>query len=420
MKVVILGAGLAGLTAAYHLARRGVKVTVLEARDRLGGRVLTVFDSHGKVIGEGGAEFIDTHHRRLLRYLRYFGLTLRRLPLEDQLSEELPDSRIFWESLRTIAHQLTEHKKPWKVPADLTNLDGFSMRDWCLKCALSEAVVRDIELWSSGMELVPPDEVSVLGVLAELSLQTAQTRTSAYSVEEGLSVLVERLAEEGRSFGASILTERIVTGLEISDHQVLVRTRTRTFEAHRVISTLPTPVIRNLPIEPEVSVEKRKAWNAATYGSLTKVIMLFRERFWGGEDPFLQVFGDSIHSVWEPNRDSPHPTLILWLSGRPPSELITGIPEERIRAALAALEKKVPGATAHFVTGWSLNWTNDPFSQGAYSYYSLGYLSTHAAHLPEPEGRLHFAGEHTSPHSGYMEGALESAHRVVLEILKGE
>ncbi len=418
MRVIVVGGGLAGLACAYHLGRKGHSVQLLEARDRLGGRVVTWYDASGDPIAEGGAEFIDTHHRRVQRYARWLGLELRELPLGEQFHDELPGCELFWSSLEELSSRLRERKRPWLVPDELKELDRVSMLDWAERCSLSHRVQREIRLWATGMELAPPERVSVLGVLAELRQRSPHTRSAAYTLAGGLSRLVEALAAKARDAGVEIHLGRAVRRLEQTSESVRVHTDAGRMEAERSVLTVPTPLLDELTFHPEVPSAKRRAWGSATYGRLVKTLLRFSDRFWRTPDALLEVYGEVIHSIWEPDQASRMPTLVVWQSGEQAERWSKLDEPSRLEATLAALEAKLPGAQSHFLAGRSFDWSSDPYARGGYSHYGLGYLTEHAPVLPEPHRRIHFAGEHTSPHAGYMEGALESAHRAVIELVK--
>ena len=165
--VVVVGAGLAGLSCASHLARRGCKVTVLEARDRLGGRVFTLRDWQGDYHVEGGAEFIDSHHRHVIHYARHFGLALRKLTLWDRLPEESPGVKKFWDSLREISRRVRSPRKPWPFSPELAALDRVSLSQWCEHLQLDSHSTRELELWCWGTECADPATLSTLGLIVE-------------------------------------------------------------------------------------------------------------------------------------------------------------------------------------------------------------------------------------------------------------
>jgi monoamine oxidase len=179
-------------------------------------------------------------------------------------------------------------------------------------------------------------------------------------------------------------------------------------------------LLRKLRFAPDLSLKKREALHASTYGSLVKTLLEFDSRFWATDGPFVRIEEGDLNSIWECTQATEGGILVLWSSLEQTPELRSLSEEERVNWSLRALDKVLPGCSEHFVKGRSFDWSASPFSAGGYSYFQRGYLTKHAQHLPTSENLLHFGGEHTSPFCGYMEGALESGHRVALEILKGK
>ena len=165
-RVLVVGAGLAGLSCAYHLLTRGLEVTVLEARSRVGGRVVTIRDWRGDSIAEGGAEFIDSHHRHVLRWAAFFGLETLSLDQWPNLPRTPGEVR-FWSSVRELSRLLPSSRRFFPLPEELAPFDEMSVSQWCRELKLDEPSQKAVETWCRGVELVEPEEVSMLGLIME-------------------------------------------------------------------------------------------------------------------------------------------------------------------------------------------------------------------------------------------------------------
>ena len=179
--------------------------------------------------------------------------------------------------------------------------------------------------------------------------------------------------------------------------------------------TLPAPLLRELPITPALSAAKQNALQAISYGQQMKTQLEFQNRFWGTDDPLVRIVGEPINAIWEPTPKRRSGILTLWLSDRRARKGLSE--EQRLKWAGQELSRLFPDSYEQPCRGRSISWGEEQFSKGSYSHFQLGFLTKHAEHLPRAEGRLHFAGEHTSPFCGYMEGALESGVRAALEVL---
>jgi monoamine oxidase len=226
---------------------------------------------------------------------------------------------------------------------------------------------------------------------------------------------------------AATLTEKIhygaaVTRIEQDDTSVRVAFQRGaspvTVTGDYLICTLPAPVLRSVEIVPSLPASKRAAIDQVGGLAMARVFLQTRRRFWleRGESGWAST--DDPIDVWDYTRDQPGVRGILgaYTSGRMARRLTTMEPTARGPLVLEMMERVHPSTREHFEVSASYSWVNDPWALGAAAEFNPGQLSAHYQALRTPEGRIHFAGEHTSPWSGWMNGGLESGIRAAVEI----
>jgi monoamine oxidase len=223
--------------------------------------------------------------------------------------------------------------------------------------------------------------------------------------------------------GERIILNAEVTGIEQTAGMARVTFRRggqqAVLDADRVVLAIPAPVLARLPVLPALSVEKRAALAELALESVTRVWLEADERFWIARGEAGRARTDfPTGPVREESEGLPGTAGILGVyATRAGSRGLASLDDgERVAAVLRDTERVHPGLRAHFVAGASKCWDRDPFQRGAYAYFKPGQLTRVAPQLGRAEGRLHFAGDHTSHRPGFMHGALASAHRVLAEI----
>ena len=356
-KVLILGAGMAGLVAAHELSKLGHDVTVLEARTRPGGRVHTLREPFADgLYAEAGAARIPDNHELTLKYVKEFSLELEPF-YPAQLS-----------ALRFDRGRREE------VP-----MDGFTD-------AMSRNYGEDLggkpERWhkiKGGSDLLPK----------------AIAEKLAGKIHYGSPVVrIEQDAIQGR-----------VVFLSAGRQQSL--------SADEVISTIPFSVMRNLEL-PALSESKRDAIRRVQYDAVSRVYLQTRNRFWEENKLNGFAFTKGAIEIWQPTWSQPGARGILMTYARPgEAERITRLKEaDRISTTLKQLDSIVRGLRANFVGGVTKCWLDDEWARGAWAFVGFTDFVTASA----PEGRIHFAGEHLSPWFSWIQGAVSSALKAVKEI----
>jgi monoamine oxidase len=437
--IAVLGGGMGGLVAAHELALAGHRVTLLEAQRRPGGRVLTLRAFSDGLYAEAGAGRIPDTHGVTLHYARHFGLPLDAFyPTKLSQVAHLGGARIRFDSLARIDMS--------KVPLELSpaeramGLDGLSER--YVRAALREIGDFESHAWPSRRleeaygsftfaEYLERQGASKAAI-AFLSqgfeddaaldfLRDAVSHNTArlYKIRGGNDRLPHAFA---RRLAESIRYGAVVKEIRRSDSAVEVLYEQagtpRRLMAEHVVCALPFSVLRHLSVTPPFPDDKRKVIDTLRYGSVTRVILQTRTRFWArqGLNGFALV--DRPMEVWSPSFDQPgtRGLLTAYTYERLARE-IGSMPEaERIRSTASYLNEVHPGLTEELEGGVSTCWDEEPFARGAFPLFDPGELSTLPALIRRSEGRIHFAGDHASPYPGWMQGALMAGLAAAREV----
>ncbi|MGQ0550631.1 MAG: flavin monoamine oxidase family protein [Armatimonadota bacterium] len=439
VRVVVVGAGLAGLAAAWELRRRGMSVKVLEARGRVGGRVHTLrgYFADGQY-ADLGAEFVDTNHTTVLGYMKTFGIRAAKVPRgtnalffngqfkdEDRIGEygagvegdlERFDAQSAW-----LGTQVPDPRQPWKGP-DPARLDRLNLDEWMDRLQMHPFAKKYNAAWLSGCYATDLRDLSLL-MYARDQKVTAHVPAEgelAYRITGGSSALAEAFAAR---LGPAV---ELGAAVDAVDHDAggvrvhyLRNGQAEVAEGDYAILTVPTTILKTITFRPGLSREKQESIERMAYGGLAKVVLQYGRRVWRrrGYSGFV-VTDLPVHCVWEAtgNQTGRRGILTCFLGGADAERLGRVSPRERIESALAQIERIYPGSRRAFEQGVSIYWNDQKFTRGSYSHYSPGTMTAIGPVVALPEGRLHFAGEHTDMVQGFMEGAVASGRRAAAEI----
>jgi monoamine oxidase len=426
-RVLVAGAGLAGLSAAYELVQIGHQVTVLDARDHPGGRVLTLRDTFADgQYAEAGAETFGETHNFVQRYIQAFNLKTipawnygkltslilrdgRRSPATSELSRKYIEPAI---------EEIGDPLAPgWPAAGLLQQFDGVSMAEWLQSRGASRdeiALLRVMysDSWDNG---TAPD--SALCLLRD---EAIARKGASFRIRGGNDQLPKALAQ---SLGGRVHYRATIEHIQQDQKRVTVTVNTSGRRSHisadYLICAIPFTVLRSIPVAPAFSEGKQRAIRELSYNSVTRVYAQSPARSWIGEGLSGYAATDlPIGTVWDCSEGQPGARGIMecYTSGQRARALASFSEPQRIRTVVENLQKLFPGAS--FEKSASVIWDADPLAKGAFAWFKRGQMSTLLPHIARPEGRIFFAGEHTSPWFGWMQGALQSGHRAAEEVNK--
>lgn len=422
-RVIVIGAGFAGLAAAFELISVGYDVTVLEARNRVGGRVHTLYDFiPGKTV-EAGAELIGSNHPTWQAYAKRFKLEM--LDRTEYQDSERPfyvrgylldpkQAQKLWEEVdqnlsiyNKMAAQIDEIQ-PWKSP-DAKALDSQTVSGWIEKLDCSDLCKLAIRL-SEASDANDPGWQSLLGRLSVVKgggLERYWTESEVYRCKGGNQQLAEKLADAiGRD---RIKLETPVTAVEVKDTHVSVTAgKGEIMEADDVILSVPPGTWKRItftpPFPPQLSPQM---------ANQVKLLTEVRKRFWEEDNLSPNSLSDGpVAETWDATdkqKAEGHACLTVFAGGNA-ADIGRAWPHEQRMAHYALeIEKIYPRFVQNFVQSKFIDWPSDPWAQAGYSAPAPGQIITLGPILYDGLGRLHFAGEHTSfAFQGYMEGGLHS------------
>ncbi len=406
-QVVIIGAGVAGLTAARELSAAGARVLVLEARDRLGGRVMTHHTADGPV--ELGAEFVHGAFPETLAVVQEGGLRLR---------EVVRPPRRYFSAMDTLLGLAT------------VGAADESFQQLVARAAVESDIKAQALRLVEGYHAADPARMSVQALIQNTAADERPGGDRQFRFAEGYDSLVTAIFQRVDAQLCDVQCNVVATAVEWRRKRVLIRTSTGAeFTAPQAIVTVPLGVLKAgaLHFTPALT-GKEQALRALEMGAVVRVSLCVESEVWATQDRLSSdgflLTGDPPFPAWWVSRPPPFPVVTGWAGG-PHARALAGLSEaQRVRVALDALPQVLGMDPARLHEGlrggFSHDWQADPFSRGAYSYAAVGGSVAGEELGASLDGTLFFAGEATESdgQNATVHGAIASAQRVAKEVLR--
>ncbi|WP_315758442.1 MULTISPECIES: NAD(P)/FAD-dependent oxidoreductase [unclassified Bradyrhizobium] len=418
MHVIVVGGGAAGLMAARELARAGKQVTLLEARDRCGGRIHPLPASRFGYRADAGAEFIHGEAPVTHALMAEAGLTstpvdgARWYVTDGAFSREDPADRQM-RQLHRVARQLDQDMT---VTALLERHFGGAEF-----AALRKSVLGMVQ----GYDAADPGRASVFALRDEWM---GGDRGAQARIVGGYAALLDHLLAECRAHGVAMQLEAVVGAVESSDDGVVVRCADgRAQRGDIVLLTVPLPLLRTIALPPAMRSQLAAA-EAIGFGNVIKLLLRFERRWWREArtenlSDMLFVLSDADVPVWWTQHPNDDAVLTGWLAGPPAGAFVALDDVALIESGLSALasifSQPVDSLRQQLLASHVTDWAKDPFARGAYSYATLGSREAQDT-LSCCEGeRVLISGEalYRGRDMGTVEAALASGQQTARRIL---
>jgi monoamine oxidase len=448
-KVVVIGAGLAGLSSAYELAQAGHEVTVVEARTRSGGRVWTLRDLFPEgLYAEAGATNVFDNHEWTMKYVKELGVALdpmgstgggasiyhmrgKRIvikrgspvewPLELSPEEKGLGRGALWAKyVEPALKELGDLEAADWPQASLRRYDSVSFAEFLRRRGASPGAVEILRLGLADQLGEGADAVSALNLLREAAPRAVVKQS--FSIRGGSDMLPRAFAArlgDRIHYGAPVVKiEHDAAGVRVICSQ---KENRQTFAADYLICAIPFAVLRKVEVSPGFSPEKRQAIAQLGNTSVVRVFMQTRERFWLDEGLSGAAITDlPVMTAYDKAHYLPGKRGLLeaYVAGERARSLAAMTPGARLNFTVGQMERILPAIREHYEGGASVCWDEDEWARGAYAWFKPGQMESLLPHIARPEGRVHFAGDHTSPWPGWMNGALQSGARAAREVIQ--
>jgi monoamine oxidase len=424
-EAVVIGAGAAGLAAARTLAEAGRRVALIEARDRVGGRVHTVQSIQGDLPVELGAEFIHGLPAELIALVDEAGLTRFELDGDNRcVGPGRGGGRLEPCGDQREVHQLFEELGHAQLSPNSRDL---SFTEFVGRRKLGPEAAAWATNYVEGFNAADADRISIRALAKQQAAEDAISADRMFRVVEGYAQVPEFLLRRFREARGELFRSSAVRSIDWKPGQVEVTTVTGSFLARAAILTLPLGVLqaRRVVFSPQ-PVEILKAADSLVMGLAARVVYEFDSSFW---KEFVVLKGvsflfapDATPPTWWTTSPRPGSTLTGWVAGRKAKRLeMDLLPELGLETLSVMLGSTLPEVKKHLLRWHMHDWQTDPHSLGAYTYVPRGAIDA-SDQLSQPVAQtLFFAGEHTdtSGHWGTVHGALRSGYRAARQLLGG-
>lgn len=445
-KVLILGAGIAGLAAAYELLKAGHTPIVLEAQNRLGGRIFTLRAPFAEGLhAEAGAMRIPNTHDLTMHYINHFGLELLPFTMGNPnayvyISGKKVRVQEYRDTSELLEQDLAEYERAFTVQTmwgqaiqefiDLVTARGDAAWDEIVAKYDNYSTREFLEekKWSEGaMELfglMENQEANMNFSFVELLREeVGECYSNLSQIKGGADRLPYAFYPTLASY---IRLGAEVTALNQDETSVTAHYRTLagrfTETADYMICTLPFAVLRHIEMLNPFTRAKQKAIRQLHYDASTKIFIQCRRRFWEEDE---NIYGGgtvtdlAIRNLYYPEhgRETGRGVLLASYTWADDAERWASLPaRDRLEQAIENIAYIHPQIVQEYEGGASWSWHDDPYAGGAFAMFEPGQQTRLYADIIRPEGRIHFAGEHASLAHAWIQGSIESGLRAATEV----
>ncbi|XP_006001398.1 amine oxidase [flavin-containing] [Latimeria chalumnae] len=445
--VIVIGAGISGLSAAKLLTESGLNVVVLEARDRVGGRTFTTRNKHVKYVDLGGA-YVGPTQNRILRLSKELGIETYKVNEVERLIHHVKgksypfrgpfppmwnpiaymDYNNLWRTMDEMGKEIPK-EAPWKAP-HAEEWDKITMKDLIDKICWTGVAKQFATLFVNVNVTSEPHEVSALWFLWYVKQCGGTTRifsTTNGGQERkfvgGSSQISEKMMD---LLGDQVKLQRPVVGIDQSGEDVVVETLNREkYEAKYVISAIPPTLSVKIHYNPPLPPLRNQLIHRVPLGSVIKCMVYYKDSFWRKQDycgsMIIEEEDAPIGLTLDDTKpDGSVPAIMGFILARKARRLAHFTKEER-KKKICELYARVLGSQEALqpVHYEEKNWCEEEYSGGCYTaYFPPGIMTQFGKVIRQPVGRIFFAGTETATEwSGYMEGAVQAGERAAREIL---
>ena len=445
-EVVVIGAGLAGLNAALHLQDHGIEAQIIEAQDRVGGRIHSMRQLGGNK--EAGGTYIGAGYKHIIGAAERYGVKLidvtpmleffreQELVLDGEIIRqadwpshpantfpEQDKALMPWSYHRALTARENPLQSPeqWLDPAQAHN--DISMYDWMKGLRLSDEAIR----LGYGMNVSfgeSAHDVSTLLMFFRAAFSVAQREFApegiiGYTAQDGVQRIPEAMTE---ALDTEVHFEKRVTGIHDGDEEAEIHCADGSiYKTPHVVCSLPFGVLRDIKMDPPLTGLQLEAVENLPAQSMTQVYFAHRSNFWEADGHAPSLFTDGVAGMVAAARNGEDPTEVTsftaWAMGPNADRLDALPPDQAADLVIEEIETIRPAARGQLEFLGMQSWGTDPFAKGGWAYFRPGQITRFGAAMGAPHGRVRFCGEHLGFANRGMEAAMESGERVAEEII---
>ena len=441
-RILVIGAGLAGLSCAYELDRAGYNVMLLEAKSHPGGRVRTYRDNFAdNLYAEMGAEYVDSSDKHVKKYCEQFGLSIlpakqydgiyvrnRHIYMKDVKSgmARLPfdgtiKGKLFGQEVKYIQKWIDLAKKEGTANEKIQALDKISVEQLLKQGGAPKDIIQLYTYLNATESTTTPSKMSALSmVLSHIKTSGFSENTVEGRILGGNDQLPKGFAKRlGSKIKYNHAVKSVIAtsdGIEVhlSGHE-----NNNTIKAAKIIFATLTTILKNIKVYPGFSKEKSQTIQNQSYGHVMKIAMQFQQRFWENSDSIGQrIFTDTpLRRVYHFSIDQPGPRgILLSFTSGSDAQKLGGLSEKnRMKISKESCKNIWNNSNDFWENGISKYWNEDKWIKASYSLKGVGQ-NAYRKILAKAENPFYFAGEHTAINYASMNGAIESGIRASDEI----